>query len=145
MPLIYDEKKKRCNIMVFDIKKAYEKIEKIVLVRPNQYYDYKTNQILNGKTRKNPIYLFIDKHGQYVCEVRYGDASANALQRGFWTHTKNASNYFNSLTDGWVSYAQNQILVKLFSLALNASPTGHQKANEILLQDIENIKRTHGI
>lgn len=145
LPLIYDEKKKQCNIMVFDIKKAYRKIERIKLVKPSQYYDYKTNKILSGKTRKHPIYLFLDNNGQYVCEVRYGNARANALQRGFWTHTKNASDYFNSLTGGWVSYAQNPTLVKLFSLALNASPTGHQKANGVLLEDIENIKKTHKI
>ena len=26
---------------------------------------------------------------EYICEVRYGGASANALQRGLWTNTKN--------------------------------------------------------
>lgn len=145
MPLIYNEKQKRCNIMVFDIKKAYKNAEKIIFIDKNQAYDYATQKVISSKGRTHPIYLFIDGQNQYICEVRYGGASANALQRGFWTHTKNASNYFNSLTDGWVSYAQNQILVKLFSLALNASSAGHQKANEILLQDIENIKKTHGI
>ncbi len=145
MPLIYDEGKKQCNIMVFDIKKAYKNVEKIVFIDKKQAYDYSTQRVIAKKGRTYPIYLFIDGQNKYVCEIRYGGVNANALQRGFWTHTKKASGYFDSLTEGWVSYAQNQILVKLFSLALNASPAGHQKANEILLQDIENIKKTHGI
>ena len=28
-----------------------------------------------------------EEDGRYICEVRYGGATANALQRGFWTHT----------------------------------------------------------
>ena len=145
MPLIYDEKQKRCNIMVFDIKRAYQNTKKIIFIDKNQAYDYATQKVIASKGRTHPIYLFVDGKNHYVCEVRYGGASANALQPGFWTHTKKASDYFNSLTDGWVSYAQNKTLVKLFSLALNASTVGHQKANKILLQDIENIKRAHGI
>ena len=41
-----------------------------------------------GKGRKHPVYRFYDDAGGYVCEVRYGGADANALQRGLWTHTK---------------------------------------------------------
>ena len=82
----------------------------------------------------------VDSVGNYICEVRYGGASANALQRGLWTHTKNAIPYFDSLTNGWIDYSHNYTLVKLFSLALNSSEQGHKLANEILQKDIERLK-----
>lgn len=84
--------------------------------------------------------MFVDANGNYICEVRYGGASANALQRGLWTHTKNALSYFDSLTNGWISYSHNHTLVKLFSLALNSSEQGHTLANEILQKDIDRLK-----
>ena len=69
--------------------------------------------------------VFYDSSGDYICEVRYGNAAANALQRGLWTHTKNALKYFDSITNGWIDYSHNQILVKLFSHALVSSEEGH--------------------
>ena len=84
--------------------------------------------------------MFIDKNGNYICEVRYGGASANALQRGLWTHTKNAVSYFESLTNGWIDYSHNLTLVRLFSLALNSSEDGHKAANIILQKDIDRLK-----
>lgn len=59
----------------------------------------------------HPIFLFLDSNNNYICEVRYGGASANALRRGLWTHTKNALNYFDSLTYGWIDYSHNLALV----------------------------------
>ena len=41
----------------------------------------------------------------YICEVRYGDATANALQRGLWTHTRRSLKYFDSVTNGWIDYS----------------------------------------
>lgn len=141
MPLIYREEKKECNIMVFDFDKMKEKTEKILLVDKGYKYDEDLRQVVPGKGRSHPIYMFIDGDGKYICEVRYGNATANALQRGFWTHTKNAVNYFESLTNGWKSYEHNLTLVQLFRLALNSTENGHKSANVILQTDIDNLKQ----
>jgi len=63
--------------MVFDFDKARENAHDIK-------YEFE------GSGRKHPVFRFCDKQGAYICEVRYGDASANALQRGLWANTKNA-------------------------------------------------------
>ena len=89
----------------------------------------------------HPVYRFYDADEEYVCEVRYGGGTANALQRGLWTHTKNGLKYFDSVSGGWVSYEHNLILVKLFSHALLATPSGHEVALEILKSDIEKQKQ----
>lgn len=128
LPLIYDEAGKRCNIMVFDYDKAKKNTTLI------QRED-------GGRGRKHPVYRFYDQSGGYICEVRYGGASANALQRGLWTHTKNALAYFDSITNGWVDYSHNYILVKLFSHALVSSREGHMSALDKIREDIERLKR----
>ena len=128
LPLIYDEKRKRCNIMVFDYDKA--KKNTMLIKREDA-----------GRGRKHPVYRFYDQSGGYICEVRYGGASANALQRGLWTHTKNALSYFDSITNGWVDYSHNHILVKLFSHALVSSQNGHASALDKIREDIERMKR----
>lgn len=140
MPLIYDEKKLSCNIMIFDHKKAKENTARIIYVDKNQRFDYKTMEVGAGKGRSHPIFMFVDKEGNYIFEVRYGGASANALQRGQWTHTKNAIKYFDSLTNGWINYSHNLTLVRLFSLALNCTEEGHKAANVILQNDINRLK-----
>jgi len=126
MSFIYDEKQKKCNIMVFDYKKAKEDTHKIVYIN-------------GGRGRKHPVYIFLNKQNGYICEVRYGGASANALQRGLWTNTKNAVDYFQSITNGWMDYSHNYSLVNLFRLALNASENCHEKINSILMEDIISI------
>ena len=141
MPLIYDEKNQRCNIMIFDHKKAMSKIKRIVFLNKGQRFDFTTGTVTPGKGRVHPIYMFVDTKNNYICEVRYGGASANALQRGLWTHTKNAVDYFDSLTNGWIDYSHNHTLVKLFSLALNSSEQGHKVANKILQKDIDRLKK----
>ncbi len=128
LPLIYNEKKQQCNVLVFDHDRAQQQIAKVVLES-------------EGKGRKHPVYRFYDKEGDYVCEVRYGSGTANALQRGLWTHTKNGLKYFDSVTDGWITYAHNLILVKLFSHALLSTSAGHELALEELKKDIETQKR----
>jgi hypothetical protein len=140
MPLIYDEKIQRCNVMIFDHKKAIDETDRIVYIGKNQKFDTGSKAVIPGKGRTRPIYMFVDSNGKYICEVRYGGADANALQRGLWTHTKNALPYFDSLTNGWIDYSHNHALVKLFSLALNSSEQGHAKANEILQKDIDRLK-----
>ncbi|MDE6720591.1 MAG: hypothetical protein K2J84_00335 [Bacteroidaceae bacterium] len=141
MPLIYREAQKECNIMVFDFDKMKEHTRKILLVNAEYKYDEETQSVVQGKGRSHPIYMFIDEEGKYICEVRYGNATANALQREFWTHTKNALGYFESLTNGWISYDHNLTLVQLFKLALNCTENGHKSANIILQTDIDELKK----
>lgn len=127
LPLIYDEENKKCNIMVFDFNKAKKETAKIKLER-------------ESKGRKYPVFRFYNVNEGYIFEVRYGGKNANALQRGFWTHTKKAEQYFDSLTGGWIDYSDNEILVKLFRYALISSQDGHNKAVKILNEDIEKLK-----
>ncbi len=137
MPLIYNEKKQRCNIMIFDHEKAIKETARIFYVGHGESLGNKKS----GKSRLHPIFMFLDSKNNYICEVRYGGASANALQRGLWTHTKNALSYFDSLTNGWINYSHNHTLVKLFSLALNSTETSHKEANIILQKDIDRLKK----
>ena len=132
LPLIYDEKRQRCNILVFDYSRAMSQTARIV--REDA-----------GRGRKHAVYRFYDDVGDYVCEVRYGDAAANALQRGLWTHTKNGLKYFDSVTNGWIDYSHNKILVKLFSHALVSSSAGHESALEKIMEDIARLKKSAGL
>jgi hypothetical protein len=130
MPLIYDEKKKQCNIMVFDYNLAKSKVVKI-------------EKRVDGKGRTHPVYVFLGEKDQYIFEVRYGGKSANALQRGMWTNTKNAENFFETLT-GWITYNHNLDLVRLIALSLNSRAKSHRTANEILQSDINDFKHNKG-
>ena len=132
LPLIYDEKSKRCNILVFDYGLARESITRIVRAE-------------SGRGRKHPVYKFYDTNDDYICEVRYGDAAANALQRGLWTHTKNGRKYFNSITGGWIDYSHNLLLVSLFSHALVSSEAGHTAALEEIKKNILQLKQQAGM
>ena len=127
LPLIYDEKKQRCNILVFDYSAVVSQTAKI-------------ERAHEGSGRKHPVFRFYDAAGDYICEVRYGDASANALQRGLWTHTRNALKHFDSLTNGWIDYSHNKVLVHLFSHALVSSSAGHDLALAEIKKDIATIK-----
>jgi hypothetical protein len=128
LPLIYDEKKQRCNILVFNYELAKKRITRIAFEE-------------EGKGRKHPVFRFYDEDGDYVCEVRYGGGTANALQRGLWTNTKNGIKYFDSLTNGWIDYSHNRVLVQLFAHALIATDKGHEAALFKLKEDIEEQKR----
>jgi len=132
LPLIYDEKRQVCNILVFDYDRAIQNVVRI-------------SREEDGRGRKHPVYRFFDAEGDYVCEVRYGDARANALQRGFWTHTRNALKYFDSITSGWIKYSHNRLLVELFSHALVSSAAGHTVALELIKQDIARLKQMSGL
>ena len=132
LPLIYDEKKQRCNILVFDAERASNETAYI-------------RKETEGAGRKHPAYRFFDKNDCYICEVRYGNATANALQRGLWTNTKNATPFFDSVTNGWVDYSHNLVLVKLFSHALVSSAKGHEIALEEIKSDIARLKQANGI
>lgn len=143
MPLIYRESDMECNIMVYDFEKMQQNTAKILYIDKGHKFDTKSQSIIPAKGRSHPIYLFIDHEGNYICEVRYGNAAANALQRGLWTHTIHALPYFNSLTNGWISYSHNLTLVELFRLALNSTEKGHKAANALLQQDIDDFIRTY--
>ena len=132
LPLIYDEKNQRCNILVFDYDRAINETARIT-------------KIERGAGRKHPIYRFYDSEGEYICEVRYGGADANALQRGLWTHTRNGLPYFESITGGWIDYSHNYVLVELFSQALVSSDVGHASALEKVQEDIALLKQRAGI
>lgn len=132
LPLIYDEKKHRCNILIFDYLKAKNETARIVLEE-------------SSKGRKHPVYRFYSAENAYICEVRYGNAEANALQRGLWTHTKNGGRYFDSLTNGWISYSHNTVLVQLFSHALVSTHAGHTEALEKIKEDIVRLQASAGV
>jgi hypothetical protein len=132
LPLIYDEKAQRCNILVFDSARALAATARIALEDA-------------GRGRKHPVYRFYDSNDDYICEVRYGDATANALQRGLWTHTRNGLKYFDSVTNGWIDYSHNKVLVALFSHALVSSEPGHALAPEKLKDDILLLKQRTGL
>ena len=130
LPLIYDEKKQKCNILVFNYNVAREQTARI-------------ERSHEGRGRKHPVFRFYDDKGDYICEVRYGDAAANALQRGLWTHTRNALKHFDSVTGGWVDYSHNKVLVQLFSHALVSSDSGHTAALGEIKKDIAIIKEAN--
>lgn len=132
LPLIYNEDKQRCNILVFNYDQAMENTARII--REDA-----------GRGRKHAVYRFYGPQGDYICEVRYGDAAANALQRGLWTHTKNALSYFDSITNGWIDYSHNLVLVQLFSHALVSSIDGHTVALERIKEDIALLKKQAGL
>jgi hypothetical protein len=132
LPLIYDEKRHRCNILVFNSEAARASVAKVVLEEM-------------GKGRKHPVFRFYDSEGSFVCEVRYGSGTANALQRGLWTHTKNGVKYFDSVTAGWIDYSHNHVLVKLFSHALLSTSNGHELALLKLKEDIEEQKQNSNL
>lgn len=132
LPLIYDEKLKRCNILVFDYDRAHKSISRIVRERKSH-------------RRTHPVYKFYDSENNYICEVRYGDATSNALQRGLWTHTKRGRKFFDSITKDWIDYSHNQLLISLFSCALVSSKAGHEAALEKIRKDILNLKQNSGM
>ena len=134
LPLIYDEKKQKCNIMVFDAEKAKKSIASISL-------EDQQDTASKGRGRIHPVFRFYDKKDRYICEVRYGGKDANALQRGLWTHTKNGEYYFDSISGGWIDYSHNLVLVELFSHALVSESTAHTKALSILQENIDALHR----
>ena len=127
--MIYDEKAKRCNILTFDYDLAKSNIKRIV-------------RASHATRTVHPNYHCFDAEENYVFEVRYGNTKANALQRGFWTNTKRATRYFQSLTGGWISYSHNPVLVKMFSQALLATQPSHEQCLALLQSDIDLQKAT---
>ncbi|OGY10962.1 MAG: hypothetical protein A3H88_01615 [Candidatus Blackburnbacteria bacterium RIFCSPLOWO2_02_FULL_44_9] len=116
LPLIYNERAMAFKVIVFDLVKAYSSVRCIRFLPPRDF----------GSNRQTfPIYKFYDADGGYVFEVRYGDAKANALQRGMWTHTENAHKYFRELLSG--EYGINQPLINLLSKILVSPKEKHEE------------------
>jgi len=132
LPLIYNEKKMQCNIFVFDYERAMN-------------HTCRITREDSGRGRKHAVYRFYDSEDAYVCEVRYGGATANALQRGLWAHTQHGLKYFDSITGGWIDYSHNRVLVQLFSHALVSSSAGHASALEKIKEDIAFLKKKSGL
>lgn len=139
IPLIYSEARMKCNIMIFSVYKVQSEVVRIMRVNAGEKYDECKREVVAGGGRKHPVYIFLNASGGYVCEVRYGDAKANALQRGLWTHTKHAIDYFDSVTDGWIDYSHRESLVQLFCLALNSREEGQLAACKLLQDDINQL------
>ncbi len=131
LALIYDEEKRLCKLLVSDNGRALRETKVIRRVAPSG-------------NRKHPVYHFVDSAGGYICEVRYGDAKANALQRGLWANTRTGTRYFDSLTDGWVEYSDSTDLEKLFGLALVSSGAGQAAALAEVNKDIARLKEQLG-
>ena len=132
LPLIYNEANKRCNIMVFDYTRV--RTDTVVIHREDA-----------GAGRKHPVYRFYDANDDYICEVRYGGAAANALQRGLWTNTKKGLKFFDSVTSGWIDYSHNPVLVKLFSHALVSTVSSHSDALTRIKEEIALLRTTSRI
>src|SRR3989339_2224012 len=115
LPLIYNEKEMKFKVIVFDLQKAYTSVKKIKFLPPRKI----------GRKKTFPIYKFFDSKSNYVFEVRYGDAKANALQRGMWTHTENAKPFFRELLSG--TYKINEPLITLVSKILVSTREKHEE------------------
>jgi hypothetical protein len=125
LPLIYNEKEMKFKVIVFDLQKAYSSVRKIKFLPPRKI----------GRKKTFPIYKFFDGKGNYVFEVRYGDAKANALQRGMWTHTENAAPFFKELLAG--GYKINEPLITLIAKILVSRKDTHEK----ILQQFFNFSK----
>lgn len=115
LPLIYNEKEMSFKIIIFDLQKAYSSVKKIKFLPPRKF----------GKKKTFPIYKFFDNKNNYIFEVRYGDAKANALQRGMWTHTEKAELFFEKLLSG--DYQINKPLITLIAKILVSRKDIHEK------------------
>ena len=59
--------------------------------------------------------------------------------------TQSGLKYFDSITNGWIDYSHNMVLVKLFSHALVSSSAGHESALEKIKEDIALLKQKAGL
>jgi hypothetical protein len=118
LALIYDENKLECNMLVFNNNLAMESTSYIKRIDSNDK---------GQKLRKHRVYRFYDINDNYIMEVRYGDATSNALQRGLWSNTEWAESYFDSLTDGWILYKVNKTFVELFPKLITCSESDHKE------------------
>lgn len=117
--LIYDEKQRLANVMTFNQAAARQAARIVVLES-------------EGSGRKHPVYRFYDSVGCYIFEVRYGGATANALQRGMWTNTKTASRFFSSLSGGWIPYRDQPAAIDVLKSIFLSGPEAQKVAASML-------------
>ena len=98
-----------------------------------------------GRGRKHAVYRSYDPQGECICEGRCGNADANAIQRGLWTHTKNGLKSFDRVTNAWSDYSRNLVLRKLFSHVLVLSGAGQSATLDKIKEDIALLKPRTGI
>lgn len=130
-----------CNILLYNVEKMENDLKRVVYVDKGKEFDFEKGCVrksTKSKKRKHPIFLFLNGSNEYMCEVRYGDKAANALQRGFWSDTKKGKTYFNSIFEKWIPYEKREDLIDLIQLALNSSKDGHKEASCCLEKDIKN-------
>ncbi len=65
MPLIYNESIKQCNIMIFDHEMAVRETARIICIVNGESFGGRRQ----GKGRKHPIFMFLDRDNNYICEV----------------------------------------------------------------------------
>lgn len=123
LPLIYDERKQKFKVVIYDLVKAYSSVRSIRFLPPRKI----------GNKMTFPIYKFYGKKNQYIFEVRYGGAGANALQRGMWTHTENADPFFRELLSD--AYKINEPLLKLIAKLLISTQDTHESILRQLPKD----------
>ena len=119
--------------------------KRIVRVGPGEYFDYTKGKLCKAKKnkeRKHPVFLFLAKSEEpvkysYICEVRYGDAKANALQRGLWTNTKEAESYFHKFFNNWLEYEKQEDLIQLIGHSLITTTEAHKAADKTLISFIK--------
>ena len=151
IPLIYKESKKgnKCNIFIFNAEKLNNNLKRIVFVGKGKEFSHEEGKVVERKGRKkkrvHPIFMFLDENNNYICEVRYGGKTANALQRGLWSDTKKGEKYFTKLFGDWIEYDKQEELLSLFRRALNSTREGHENANGCLNDNINNIIKTSGL
>ena len=105
-------------------------------------YDFDSVRIGKDRTKSKEedirIVNEITKAEFSVSLKAYGDAAANALQRGL--DTKNSFKFFDSITR--IDYSHNHVLVELFSHVLVSSKFGHKTALKKIKEDIDFLKQS---
>ncbi|MBP5262435.1 MAG: hypothetical protein J6Z43_09940 [Clostridiales bacterium] len=133
----------KCSVLQFDYDKVMTETARIVRVDKGESLDEDGIVVKKG-ARKYPIYVFLNKDNKYICEVRYGGPDANALQRGFWTHTKNADAYFVKLTAKPIPYKINNGLVDIIGLLLNSDTKFQNDIRARLKAYIKELDKQNG-
>lgn len=126
--IIYDERSWKYKVISFEFENLKTKTKCIRKRNPDA--DQAKSK---GKKRLHPVWVFEDKDGKYLAEVRYGGKDSNALQRGLWSNTLKTESIFVGLTKSWVEYSTNKTIVQLIPKLLNISEETHRKIlNEII-------------
>jgi hypothetical protein len=108
-----DRVRRRYSLLTFNHRKAYAEV----------------NNVKFRKARIHTTYDFC-KDDQVIFWIRYGGRRANALQRGPWSDTRKAVEYFTKLID-WRSYRDDGTFVEYLTRSLFL---GIDKLKELMRQ-----------